>query len=274
MTLDTPSTPAWGAFTPNATERAILARTKAAPRKGPGRTLASLMKGAMRTFHRGPVDVEVYGFKARLRPTLNLADKRALFHPDHWDAEERRILADLIKPGFRFIDIGANTGLYSLFVAARAGKDATIIAVEPQPEVKDWLAFNIAANGFTTIHHVDAAIAGGPGTAKLTLSPSNRGAASIAHQGGETVEVPTLGVLDLMDRFAIERADALKIDIEGAEEMALVPFFKACPPNRLPLVIVMETKNVHATIDCVELAKSSGYVVRAQTSMNSVLARA
>jgi FkbM family methyltransferase len=232
-----------------------------------------VLKGAMTAFHPGPVDVEVYGFKARLRPTLNLADKRVLFHPDHWDAKEREILAELIKPGFRFIDIGANTGLYSLFVAARAGADATIVAVEPQPEVKDWLAFNIAANGFSTIRHVDAAIAGGPGTAKLTLSPRNRGAASIAHQGERTVEVPTLGVLDLMDRFAIPRADALKIDIEGAEELALVPFFAACPPERLPAFIVMETKNVHATIDCVELAKRSGYVERAQTTMNTVLAR-
>jgi hypothetical protein len=41
----------------------------------------------------------------------------------------------------------------------------------------------------------------------------------------------------------------------------------------LPLLIVMETKNVNATIDCVELAKGSGYVVRTQTSMNTVLAR-
>src|SRR5690606_27108010 len=133
----------------------------------------------------------------------------------------------LITPGFRFIDIGANTGLYSLFVAARAGADATIIAVEPQPEVKDWLAFNVAANGFATIHHVDAAVAAGPGTARLSLPARNRGAASIARADepklateAPTVEVSTLGILDLMDRFGIERADALKIDIEGAEEQA------------------------------------------------------
>lgn len=280
MTASSPSPPGssapgaapWGAFAPSAFERAILEATARAPRRGPGRALASLQKGLIKG-RRTPIDVEVYGFKARLHPRENLADKRALYHPRLWDSEERRILADLIRPGFRFIDVGANTGLYSLFVAARAGADALIVSVEPQPEVKDWLAFNIAANGFTTIRHVDAAIAAGPGTVKLSLSDRNRGAASIAHEGERTVEVPTMGLLDVMDRFGVERADALKIDIEGAEEQALVPFFAQCPPARLPAHIFMESTNAHATVDCVELVKRSGYVVRATTSMNTVLAR-
>jgi FkbM family methyltransferase len=262
----------WGALAPSAFERSVLDATAKAPRRGFGRALASLQKGLIKG-RREPIDVEVYGFKARLHPRENLADKRVLYHPNLWDSEERRILAELIRPGFRFIDVGANTGLYSLFVAARADEDALIIAVEPQPEVKDWLAFNIAANGFKTIRHVDAAVAGGPGTVKLTLSDKNRGAASIAHQGERTVDVPTLGLLDVMDRFGIEKADALKIDIEGAEEQALVPFFAKCPPDRLPSHIFMESTNAHATVDCVELVKRSGYVVRATTSMNTVLAR-
>lgn len=266
------ASPPWGALAPTAFERSILAATAKAPRRGFGRTIASLQKGLIKG-RREPVDVEVYGFKARLRPRENLADKRVLYHPHLWDSEERRILAELIRPGFRFLDVGANTGLYSLFVAARAGADALIVSVEPQPEVKDWLAFNIAANGFTTIRPVDAAIAGGPGTVKLSLSNRNRGAASIAHEGARTVEVPTLGLLDVMDRTGMERADALKIDIEGAEEQALVPFLARCPPERLPGHVFMETTNKNATVDCVELVKRSGYVVRAATSMNTVLAR-
>ncbi len=273
--------PPWGALAPNAVERAVLAATRAAPRRGVRRTLASAARGVMKAWRRAPVDVEVYGFKARLHHRENLADKRALFYPRYWDATERDILASLIGPGFRFIDIGANTGLYSLFVAARAGPDALIVAVEPQPEVRDWLAFNVAANGFATIRCVGAAIAAGPGTARLALPTRNRGAASITRAAepkrrveSPTIEVATLGVLDLMDQFGIERADALKIDIEGAEDLALEPFFTACPPERLPAHIFMEANARLWRVDCVELARRAGYVERARTSMNTVLARA
>jgi FkbM family methyltransferase len=269
--------PPWGALAPNALERTILAATQAAPPRGLQRTLASAARGVMVAWRRGPVDVEVYGFKARLHHAENLADKRALFYPTHWDATERAILAELIRPGFRFLDVGASTGLYSMFVAARAGADALILAVEPQPEVKDWLGFNIAANGFTTIRHVAAAAAAGRGTAMLTLSARNRGAASIAQNretsGERAIEVPTIGLLDLMDEHGVARADALKIDIEGAEDLVLVPFFEACPKDRLPGAIVMESNGPRWRVDCVELARRSGYVVRATTRMNTVLSR-
>jgi FkbM family methyltransferase len=268
----TDAPPPWGAFAPNALERAILSATEAAPRRGLTRTLASAARGIMVLWRRGPVDVEVYGFKARLHHAENLADKRALFYPRHWDPAEREILATLIRPGFRFLDVGASTGLYSLFVAARA-PEAIIVAVEPQPDVKEWLAFNIAANGFTTIRCVDAAVAAGPGTATLNLSDRNRGAASLAKPGDRSIEVPTVGLLELMDRHGVERADALKIDIEGAEDIALVPFFESCPRERLPGCIIMEPNTKHWRVDCIELARRAGYVVRATTRMNTVLAR-
>src|SRR3712207_8816448 len=47
---------------------------------------------------------------------------------------------------FRSIDVGANIGAYSLFVAARTGSSARILAVEPQPHVYDRLVRNIRLN--------------------------------------------------------------------------------------------------------------------------------
>ncbi|MGH7576889.1 MAG: FkbM family methyltransferase [Longimicrobiales bacterium] len=260
----------WRTLAPNGIERAVIRVTSTSPDRGPRRKLASALRGCMCAWRPAPVDVEVYGFKARLHPRKNRADRRALFYPTRWDATERRLLDALIAPGFQFIDIGANTGLYSLFVAARAGPDAKIIAVEPQPEVKDWLAFNIAANGFTTIHCVDAAIAAGVGLATLTRPRHNRGTASITRPGRRNVQVATLGILDLMNRFDIERADAIKIDIEGAEQPAILAFFDACPETRLPRHIFMETVPHRWTIDSVDLARRAGYTVRARTHMNTV----
>jgi hypothetical protein len=82
-----------------------------------------------------------------------------------------------------------------------------------------------------------------------------------------------MGILDLMDRFGVERADALKIDIEGAEERALIPFFERCPPGRLPGHIFMELSSHRWTIDCVDLTKRQGYDELTRTHMNVVLQR-
>jgi FkbM family methyltransferase len=45
-----------------------------------------------------------------------------------------------------FVDIGANVGLFSLFVASQAGANAKILAIEPEPENVRRLRFNVAAN--------------------------------------------------------------------------------------------------------------------------------
>ena len=265
--------PPWGAFAPNAVERLVINATQTAPAQGPRRSFASAMRAVMTAARPAAIDAEVYGFKARLRPRLNLADKRALFYPRFWDARERAFLESVITPGFRFVDIGANSGLYSLFVAARAGADAIIVAVEPQPEVRQWLAFNVAANGFSNIRIVDKAVAAGPGTAHLDLSRRNKGAASISTGAAGGIEVETCSILALMDAHGIEAADALKIDIEGAEDQALPPFFEACPPERLPHHILMETLSPNWSVDCVDLAHKAGYVEAARSRMNVVLSR-
>ena len=96
-----------------------------------------------------------------------------------------------LREGFRFIDIGANIGAYSLFVAAKAGPTARILAVEPQPEVFARLAFNIAQNPFGTVKAVACALADKPGELTLFLDPANRGESSVRilrSSAGSTVQ--------------------------------------------------------------------------------------
>jgi FkbM family methyltransferase len=264
--------PPYGACAPNAFQRACIDFTRAAPPRGPVRAAASLVYRAALAAGDGVFDVDTYGRHIRFHPRDNLADKRALFFPRHWDAVERKALLEAVAPGFVFLDVGANSGLYSLIVAGAAGPAGKVIAVEPQPEVKDWLAFNIAANADgAPIVHVDAAVAGGRGEAELHLPARNRGTASLRGDGGPTVKVPTLGLLDLMDDHGVERADALKIDIEGAEDRVMPPFFEACPRARLPKMILMETLSRDWSVDCVDLAKRAGYAAVADTGRNVVL---
>src|SRR6185436_148100 len=97
-------------------------------------------------------DVELWGLRLRLHPIGNGCEKNALFTPQMYDVIERDVLAQAIERrvaaggSFTFVDVGANVGLYSLFVATRARSRARILALEPQPGIVDRLRFNLAAN--------------------------------------------------------------------------------------------------------------------------------
>src|SRR5262249_61731547 len=92
------------------------------------------------TFPAGPWAVFRGGVRFRLHPRDNGCEKNLLFTPQMSEPTERAELTAEIDQAkeeaspFVFIDIGANVGLFSFFVAARAGRSARILAVDPDPE--------------------------------------------------------------------------------------------------------------------------------------------
>src|SRR5688572_4955420 len=61
-------------------------------------------------------------------------------------------LEKFLTPGGVFLDVGGNTGIYTMkaakFLAASAGK---VVVIEPLPEMLAMLAHNIRANGFNNV---------------------------------------------------------------------------------------------------------------------------
>ena len=62
-----------------------------------------------------------------------------------WETEEGRLLRSLIRPGERFLDIGANVGYFTVLLA-KAMPGITIDAVEPDPDNVRALEFNLWVN--------------------------------------------------------------------------------------------------------------------------------
>ena len=264
--------PPFGTHTLHAWQNALMAVTQKLPETWLGRRFALwLRKPVLVTLGEQPADVERLGYKLRLVPHDNVSEKRVLFTPQFFDSEELALLRQRIRPGFRFLDVGANAGLYSLFVAARAGVDANIVAVEPQPAMLERLATNIALNNFTTIHVAPIAIADRNGSITLRLSSDNRGQASVAAQSGEPIDVPCRTLLSLMDTRNIKQADALKIDIEGAEDIVLEAFFSTAPRERWPKLVFIERNNNKWHTDVVSLMVGLGYHELTSGRMNAIL---
>ncbi len=210
--------------------------------------------------------------KARLYPSGNRCEKRAMAGVQVWDAEERGALRKSINVGdslFTFFDIGANAGLYSLFVnayAKAARRPVRLIAVEPSAEMAARLMFNAEASE-AQIELARSAISDAPGEACLSDGGNNRGEAQLSDHG-ERVEVETLA--GLCDRLGVTHIDAMKLDIEGHDERALRAFFSQVPETRHPKLLIVETA-AYSGDPLIELALTHNYVVADATSLNAIL---
>ena len=208
------------------------------------RTAFFLRAMTIRALAGRPVDIESVGAKMRLYPQNNVAEKRLLFTPQYFDPAERALLAQRLVGDFVFLDIGASVGGYALFVAAHGGQRARILAVEPLPEIFERLVYNIDQNAFANVKAVSCALADRDGEIALFVNSSNRGETSVrivsADSRGAQLRVPGKTLLSLLLEEGYERVDAIKLDIEGAEDLVLDPFFRDAPQTLWPLLIIME----------------------------------
>jgi FkbM family methyltransferase len=138
-----------------------------------------------------------------------------LRHAGTWEREEGRLLTALLRPGVRFLDVGANVGYFSAFVG-RNEPSAVIHAVEPNPDVLPLLRFNLWANGLAvTIWPV--ALGAGRGAAMLTTTPSNVGdtRAGVLDSGAQASTVVPIASGD--ELWPEATFDLVKVDVQGGE---------------------------------------------------------
>lgn len=267
----------FGSFAPHGLVARIIRWTRGAPDSFLGRKLAyALRRLGLRSLDGNPVDIEALGARMRLYPEGNVCEKRVLFTPQYFDPLERDLLASRVREGFRFIDIGANIGAYSLFVAAKAGAGARILAVEPQPDVFSRLTYNIAQNPFGTVKAVACALADKPGELTLFIDPANRGESSVrilSSSTGSTVKVPATTLLALAENEGYDRLDAIKLDVEGAEDLILEPFLRDAPESLWPGFIIIEDSRSRWQSDLTQLLTQRGYQLLAQTRLNLIFER-
>lgn len=274
----------FGSRAPGALDRFALALTRAMPNNWLGLRLAIVFRRIVTPWlGRGALDTTLWGMRLRLYALGNGCEKNALFTPQMFDVMERGVLAQAIagKPGdvFTFVDIGANVGLYSIYVASLTSR-ARILAIEPQPGILDRLRFNLAANP-VDVTVLPVAVADRAGTVQLVLDPADSGGTYIdkgnamrGSAGARTVEVPCKPLTDILAETGIASIDALKIDVEGAEDVVLVPFLRDAPRALLPvLVLIEDTRGLWQT-DLFALLERHGYTAVARSHQNVAYRRA
>jgi FkbM family methyltransferase len=271
----------FGALAPGPFDRVVIALTSGLPDNWLGLRLAILLRRlvTMRLpYPDGALDVIRWGLRLRLHPRDNGCEKNLLFTPQMYEPTERaELTAEMDRANdspFVFVDIGANVGLFSFFVAARTGRNARILAVEPEPENLSRLLFNMRINPGVPIRVASIALADKAGKVALDVDRRDRGGTRVRKLTGRdalTVDAQTL--LQLLQDVGIDAIHAIKIDVEGAEDVILAPFFRNAPESMWPRLILLEDARSAWTVDLFSLLASLGYTVVSRTRLNVTLRR-
>ena len=147
-----------------------------------------------------------------------------------------------------FIDIGANMGLYTQNIASlnSENKKIRIIAVDPNPINTFRLKENLKLLkkripeilSLTKIKNC----ALGNKNKKMNFDFSNGLANGLLtnKENKEKIKVKCKKLIDIINEEKLNYITNLKIDIEGSEDLVLIPFFKNCKKKLYPKNIVLE----------------------------------
>jgi FkbM family methyltransferase len=136
-----------------------------------------------------------------------------------------RLLPDGAERGGVVVDVGANTGIYSIKAAKHFdnGQSGVVISVEPFPDVLAALYKSVQANNFQNVRLRNFCAGEHTETSLLWMNSGKPHEFSLLKHDKGAKSLSTL-VVALDDMFMwehLDRFDYLKIDAEGAENEVL-----------------------------------------------------
>jgi len=151
--------------------------------------------------------------------------------------------------GFTFMDVGANAGNHTLFMAQLADH---VVAFEPFERVRSQLEENIRINGLQNVHVFPYGLGNEAARLPFYAGPeSNLGSASFC--ADHRPENRLLGELeirrgdDVIAAENISRIDILKADVEGYERPVLEGLRATLKRDR-PLIIIELSQKTRSTM--------------------------
>ncbi len=200
-------------------------RRQPAFRKAPMQTLSRLLAWRIRCWLRIPAEIGLPRYRARFfLPARWGGEGTTLLYAAREDFElELTYLHCFVSAGGVAVDAGANCGIYTVAAGKLVGDTGKVIAFEPGERTASVLEYNIKLNGLSNVRLYRAALADRDGKARLYHHEGPVARSIAAGDRGQDGfdDVSTITLDSMAQREGITRIDFLKMDIEGAEELAL-----------------------------------------------------
>lgn len=165
-------------------------------------------------------------FKIVIHPSKNACVDETIALQGYWEKELTEQLTKQIKPGDTFLDIGANIGYHSLFVASLLKNTGQVHAFEPIPNLSTQIKESVEVNQFKNISVHNVGLGSEATETKIYLRDENMGGSSLSEykdlnlvsvSSTEKISIVTLDSLLTPET----RVNVIKIDVEGYEFEAL-----------------------------------------------------
>ena len=137
-----------------------------------------------------------------------------------------------------FLDIGANVGHHTLFMAGKADQ---VVAFEPFPVLQQLIQQKIARNNLTHVRLIPYAL--GENDGALQYYPgggSNSGTGTFLPEETGTYQEPVKVLIkkgdQLLDELGLPRIDICKVDVEGFEPLVFRSLVKHLKSSRPPIL--------------------------------------
>lgn len=176
--------------------------------------------------------------------------------PRWYESPVQLALAKLLRPGDLGFDVGANLGIISAMMGAAVGPYGRVVAFEASPRTLAQLHANLNNSNAFNVTVVHAAVAETSGEFLPIFYGPDTPADTIMKRDERDPDavVRSLALDDYVERLGTAPR-VVKIDIEGAELLALQGFQRTLGRARPALVI--ETFSLDLALD--ELLQSLGY---------------
>ena len=167
---------------------------------------------SIKTSHSG------HNFSLFISPKNGFIDKH-IFLYGTYEPHILDIIANYLKKGGTFVDIGANIGQHSMFAGSIVGDTGNVYSFEPIPRIYKQLLDSARINHFEKITHAyNIALGETEKTETLYIETDNIGGSSVVGPHGKESEEIVVQIKRADDALEnIPRVDIIKIDVEGYE---------------------------------------------------------
>lgn len=177
-------------------------------------------------------------------------------------------IRDFVRPGNVVYDVGANIGFFSVLLGQKVGASGKVYCFEPSPNLVDRLTTNLELNADISQFVVVAkAVSDKTGQDEFLVShthPQRQTLAGLDVPEVEYQEKATVETVSL-DDFIFEQnnpaPDVIKMDIEGAEAIAIHGMQRVLSKAAPILLIEIHTRDAANTI--LPILRSLDYAIHA-----------